>query len=160
MADFLDRIPATAIKVFDLNLRQNFYSREVIEASLKRCDVLKLSDEVLQVITAMFVLPTKEREALADLVAKFGLQLSVVTRGKNGSLLVSPAQLSEHTGFPVTVADTIGAGDAFTAAIALGLLKAMELDEINELANQLAAFVCSRSGATPKLPESLAGSMG
>jgi len=155
MADFLDRVPATAIKVFDLNLRQKFYNREVIEASLKRCDVLKLSDEELQVITAMFGLPQKEREALAALVATFGLQLAVVTRGKNGSILVSPAQLSEHTGFPVTVADTIGAGDAFTAATTLGFLLGHDLATINAHANRLAAYVCAQEGAMPAIPAEL-----
>ena len=114
-----------------------------------------LSDEELQVVTAMFDLPTTDREVLAALVVTFGFQLEVVARGKNGSLLVSPAQLSKHPGFAVTVADTIGAGDAFTAATTLGFILGHDLATINSHANHLAAHVYAQEGAMPAIPAEL-----
>jgi fructokinase len=155
IGEFIDRMPEAALKVYDLNLRQHFYDRTIIEASLQTCNVLKLNDEELQVITGMFGIPNGEREAMSVLVKNFGLRLAVVTRGAKGGLMLSPTSSAEHPGFPVTVADTIGAGDAFTAATALGLLRNHDLDVIVAHASRLAAHVCTQKGAMPMVPKEL-----
>jgi fructokinase len=158
--DFLSAAREDCIRVFDINLRQSYYSKDVVESMLEVANVLKLNDEELPVVAKLLDLAGEETEILSALTQQFGLRMIALTRGPDGSRLFTPEGVSEQKAAETEIADTVGAGDAFTAAIALGLLKGMELDEINELANQLAAFVCSQSGATPKLPESLAGAMG
>ncbi len=147
--------PARALRVFDINLRQHYHSREVIENSLLLANVLKANDAELPVLAALFNLAGNTRAQLACLAERFSLQLTVLTRGARGSLLFDGRNWSEHPGLAVTVQDTIGAGDAFTAATVLGFLSGRSLDGINAFANKVAAFVCSQSGATPPLPESL-----
>ncbi|MHC4216085.1 MAG: carbohydrate kinase family protein [Planctomycetota bacterium] len=158
--DFLSATREDCIRVFDINLRQSYYSKDVVKSMLEVANVLKLNDEELPVVAKLLDLGGAETEILSALTQRFGLRMIALTRGPDGSRLFTPQGDSEQKAAETEIADTVGAGDAFTAAIALGLLKAMGLDEINELANQLAAFVCSQSGATPKLPESLAGAMG
>ncbi len=158
--DFLSATRDDCIRIFDINLRQSYYSKDVVKSMLEVANVLKLNDEELPVVAKLLDLVGEETQILSALTQQFGLRMIVLTRGPDGSRLFTRQGDSEQKADATEIADTVGAGDAFTAAIALGLLKAMELDEINELANQLAAFVCSQSGATPKLPESLAGAMG
>lgn len=153
--NFLQRTGSRTLKVFDLNIRQQFYTPEVIRASLNLADVLKLNDDELLLIAAMEDTAGDTLTVLRSLVAAYNLQLAVLTRGAHGSLLVSPSQHSEHEGFSATVVDTIGAGDSFTAATVLGLLKGLSLDAINAHANRVAVFVCSQKGAMPLLPDSL-----
>lgn len=178
--------PASSLRVLDINLRQPFYSRHVIEASLQLANVLKLNDEELSIVAEMFNssgadtpvrLPeadqyTKQeiksephqipagaiKDQLRRLAQIFDLQLVALTRGLNGSLLYQPTEnrWSDSPSRSVGVLDTVGAGDSFTAALVLGLLKKMDLDEINEIANEVAGYVCSQSGATPPLPLELA----
>lgn len=153
--EFLQLIGSTTLKVFDLNLRQQFHTPEIIRSSMAIADVLKLNDDELRLIAKMEKLQGKSSAILMALVRSYDLQLAVLTRGNTGSLLVSRSQVSEHKGYSTTIADTIGAGDAFTAATVLGLLGGMDLDAINDHANRVAAYVCSQKGAMPPLPESL-----
>lgn len=146
--------PVAALRVFDINLRQHFYSREIVEESLRLANALKLNDTELQVLAAMFGLGGSVREQLATLAERFGLRAVALTRGAHGSLLLAGGAWSEHAGLTVKVVDSVGAGDAFTAAMALGLLAGRPLDEINRHANEVAAYVCSQPGATPVLPAS------
>ena len=152
---FLDQLSDTVLKVYDLNLRQHFYNQKVIETSFDKCNVIKLSDEELQVIQKMLGLPNDELSAISRLVAAYDLRLAVVTRGENGSLLVTPTEISEHPGFPSQVVDTIGAGDSFTAATTLGFMLGHDLTSINEHANRLAAYVCTQEGGMPIIPPEL-----
>ena len=147
--------PAMALRVFDINLRQQFYSREIVEDSLRLANVLKLNDTELPVLAAMFGLAGGVREQLAALAQRFALRAVALTRGALGSLLLAGNTWSEHPGLTVKVVDSVGAGDAFTAAMALGLLAGHRLDDINRHANEVAAYVCSQAGATPVLPQSL-----
>lgn len=144
-----------ALKIFDINLRQHFYTPECILASLGLADILKINDEELQLVTEWFELPKNEEDALKALLEKHGLKLAVLTRGGEGSLILSPSDRSELSGRPVKVVDTIGAGDAFTAALALAALRGLSLDEINEYASNVAGFVCGQAGAMPSMPNSL-----
>lgn len=146
--------PVAALRVFDINLRQHFYSREIVEESLRLANALKLNDTELPVLAAMFGLGGSVREQLATLAERFGLRAVALTRGAHGSLLLAGGAWSEHAGLTVKVVDSVGAGDAFTAAMALGLLAGRPLDEINRHANEVAAYVCSQPGATPVLPAS------
>jgi fructokinase len=153
--------PADALRVFDINLRQQFYSRGVIEESLKLANVLKLNDDELPALAAVFSLAGSTENQIERLAQMFGLRVVALTRGANGSLLYQEfeelGQLwSDCQSRPVKVVDTVGAGDSFTAALVLGLLKKMDLDEINTIANEVARYVCSQPGATPSLPAEFA----
>lgn len=147
---FLEATSDQCLKVFDVNLRQQFYSAEILRDSCMLADVVKVNDEELQIMAPLFHLKGSVKEQLARLVTLFGLRLAVLTRGERGSLLVSSEQSSDYEGMPLDeLADTIGAGDAFTAATVFGLLQGFALDRINVEANRLAAWVCSKPGAMP-----------
>ena len=147
--------PPDALRVLDINLRQHFYSREIIESSLRLANVLKLNDGELPVLAEMFGLKGAPPAQIKALAEKFDLRLVALTRGAVGSWLWQPESggWSECAPAPVEVADTVGAGDAFTATLVMGLLQKMPLAEINALANEVARYVCSCPGATPPLPE-------
>jgi fructokinase len=152
---FLDALPPAALKIFDLNIRQDFYSQKIIRDSLIKADVLKLNDEELTLMAGLEDLGGSPEEQARQLMGRFDLSLVVLTRGGNGSLLISPDELSEHPGFKTDVVDTIGAGDSFTAVTAMGLLRGYSLQQINEQAGRVAAYVCSRKGAMVDLPGGL-----
>ena len=145
--------PANSLRVFDINLRQNYFSREVIEQSLRLANVLKLNDGELPILGGMFNLTGSPQQQVEKLAEKFALQVVALTRGPAGSLLFSAGQWSDNPSLPIKIVDTIGAGDSFTAGLVLGLLQKMDLDEINTLADEIARHVCSCVGATPPLPE-------
>jgi fructokinase len=155
---FLDAMRPDSLRIFDINLRQDFYSREIIESSLRRANILKLSDEELPVLAAMFDLPGDASAQLRRLRELFDLRLVAYTRGGSGSLLLTATESSDHLGLPTEVLDTVGAGDSFTATLCTGLLQNLPLAEINIRANRVAAFVCSQVGATPTLPRHITNS--
>ena len=147
--------PADALRVFDINLRQHFYSREIIEHSLQLANVLKLNDTELPVLARMFGVDGSPRQQIESLARDFDLRFVALTRGAEGSLLFQGDPWSEQPAGQVEVRDTVGAGDAFTAALCLGLLYGMDLDKIHVEASRVAAYVCGCIGATPTLPEPL-----
>jgi len=141
-----------AVRVFDVNFRQHFYTTEVFAESLKLATMVKLNHEELPRIMHVFGFEHRgEKDSVRCLLSRYKLKLVCVTRGDNGSLLASADEFNEHPGFKVKVADTVGAGDAFTAAMVHGYLRGTSLREINETANRVGAWVASRSGATPAL---------
>jgi fructokinase len=150
--------PPDALRVFDINLRQQFYSRAVIEESLQLANVLKLNEDELPTLRNIFSLTGSTEDQIERLAHMFSLQVIALTRGANGSLLYQKGDDSEEARWsdgasrPVTVIDTVGAGDSFTAALVLGLLSKMCLSEINRIANEVARYVCFQTGATPALP--------
>ena len=146
---------ASTLRIFDINLRQHYYSRDVIEKSLALANVLKVNDAELPRLAQIFGLSGGERTQIQQLAERNGLRAVACTRGGNGSLLFAEGRWSDHPGVPTTVVDTVGAGDSFTAALTLGLLAGWDLDRINDHANRVAAFVCSCAGATPELPAPL-----
>lgn len=163
------RSPASCVRIFDVNLRPPFYSREIIHESLELATVLKMNDVEAPQLLALLGLPEPpelaERNESAPgplrlaaelLLAKFpSLQMVAVTRGSHGSLLVARDAWHEHPGFPAHVADTIGAGDAFTAALAHYLLRGAGLATLNEAGNRWGAWVASQSGAMPALSDAV-----
>jgi fructokinase len=139
-----------AVRIFDVNLRQDFYSKEVVADSIKLATIVKLNHEELPRIMHLLELESNsERDSAQKLLSAFGLRLLCITRGDAGSLLMSTTQNSEHSGFKVKVADTVGAGDAFTAALVHGYLRQYPLAQINEMANRVGAWVASQSGGMP-----------
>jgi fructokinase len=154
---FLTSMRPESLRIFDINLRQNFYNETIVRESLAASNVLKLNDAEWPIVIQLLSLPSEEPAAIAALFAQFKLKLIALTRGSAGSSLWWPDQPpSHHAGFtPAQLVDTVGAGDAFTAAVAMGLLKNRSLDQINESANRLASYVCTQAGATPPIPASL-----
>jgi fructokinase len=148
---FLRNASGNAIRVFDVNLRQSYYSAKILDRSLKHADIVKLNDQELPHVAVVLGLELgNEKELARQLLDKYCLKLVCVTRGAKGSLLVSKDQEAEHKGFRVKVADTVGAGDAFTACMAHHFLRGKSLEEISESANRFASWVASQVGATPK----------
>ena len=153
---FVEAAPRTALRVFDVNLRQRFYDRETIDASLQIASALKLNDEELPIVAELCgIRATTPREMLIELMSRYELRLASLTRGPRGSLLLSANAEDECPAPPTTVVDTVGAGDAFTATLVSGFLRGLPLAGINRHANAVASFVCSQKGATPALPGSL-----
>ncbi len=151
----VDLTPPEALRIFDVNLRQNHFSAATVEASLELANVLKLNDTELPQIAGMLGIEGSVREMLAELVSRYGLRLVAFTRGAQGSILHDGQAWCEHRGISVEVRDTIGAGDSFTAAVTIGLLNRWPIVRISEAATEVAAYVCSRTGAVPNLPESI-----
>ncbi len=141
-------------RIFDVNLRQNYFSAEILRESFRLANAVKLNHEEMPVIAAMFALKGRNRIDLAEkLRQNFDLNLICVTCGANGSLLIKASEISENAGLKIQVKDAIGAGDAFTAAMTHGLLRGWDLDNINEFANKIGAFVASQTGAMPDFTE-------
>lgn len=156
--DLLDRSRPEALRIFDINLRQSFYSPQIVEESLQRANVLKLNDEELPLVADMLGIQGDEAALLAVLGERYNLRLVALTKGGEGSILYTEGETSHQPAYPIMRedgADTVGAGDSFTAALAVGLLAGHSLHAINSHANRVAAYVCSQPGATPVLPEEL-----
>lgn len=152
---FVSATPATALRVFDINLRPPFFNDATILESLALASLVKLNDDELNVLAVLCGLHGSEVEMLRQLSRRFDLQTAALTRGPHGAILVRGDEVSEHAGIPVEVVDTVGAGDAFTAALVAGLLDGRDLAAVNDHACRLAAFVCSQPGATPRIPREL-----
>ena len=152
---FLAATPSRCLRVYDVNLRQSYWTEDVIRGSLTLANVLKLNDEELQVIAPMHDLEGSDETIIRSLLELYGLKLVALTRGSRGSLIITPDAVSEVAGVEVSIADTVGAGDAFTAAMVTGCLNSWSLEKTNQFANRVAAFVCSKIGAVPELPETV-----
>ena len=152
---FLKSLPATTLKIFDINLRQSFFNLETIESSLAVANIFKINDSELKIISKLLNIPGNEEQQLKTISHRYSIKLGILTKGSSGSLLCTENSTSVHPGYKIKSKDTVGAGDAFTAAVVLGLLKDFELDKINDCANQVASYVCTQSGATPELPKEL-----
>ena len=155
IAAFLQATRGGCLRIFDINLRQSYYSREVIIESLGACEVLKLNDEELPAVAELLEMSGTQDELLCELLRRHSLRLVVLTCGSSGSTLRTADEVSVLPGRKVDVADTVGAGDAFTAAVATGLLEGRDLSAVHRLADRLATYVCTRAGATPALPAEL-----
>ena len=145
--------PIEALRIFDINLRQHFYTLEIIKHSLELANVLKLNEDELLVVAKLLALPEGTTQQIEVLASTFNLRLVALTKGGNGSLLYCEGNWSEHKPPSVDVTDTVGAGDAFTAALVLGLLHNDVLASVHTFASEVAGYVCTCAGATPALPE-------
>jgi len=154
---FLRAVRPVACRVFDVNLRQHFYDAEILRESMQVTSIVKLNREELPKVMGLLGLDHPDmQESARRLLATYDLQLVCITLGEGGSVLISRNDRSEHPGFKVKVADTVGAGDAFTAALVNRFLRGATLAEMNETANRVGAWVASQPGATPNVaPEKL-----
>ena len=151
------------IRIFDVNLRPPYYSSEVIQESLELASVVKMNDAEVPLVLALLGLsveddglPQNLRSSAERFLAEFPtLEMVAITRGAHGSLLVRRDEWHEHPGYPVKVVDTIGAGDAFTAAMTHYLLRGAELSVLNEAGNRWGGWIASQSGAMPPLPQNV-----
>lgn len=147
---FLKAVRPGTARIFDVNLRQRFHSAEVISESMKLADIVKLNHEELPRVMEILGLDRGDEESSARLLLRAcGPMLVCVTRGANGSLLATATRSAEHPGFRIPVADTVGAGDAFTAALVHHFLRGSSLAAMNAAANRMGAWVASEAGATP-----------
>jgi len=147
---FLAATRPNAVRIFDVNLRQAFYTRQVLVESMKVADIVKLNhEEVPRVMRTLGCDRSDEISSARTLIDSSGLKLVRVTRGDRGSVLVDRSHTSEHQGFRVRIGDTIGAGDAFTAALVYEYLQGSSLPRMNETANRMGAWVASHVGAMP-----------
>ena len=155
---FLDATPDDCVKIFDINLRQQFYTKEVIKESLKRCNILKINDEEFVLIGRMFGYPGLDIENKCWLIlGKYNLDMLVLTCGTNGSYVFTPGQMSFQETPKVEVADTVGAGDSFTGSFVGSILNGKPVPEAHKTAVQVSAFVCTQNGAMPVVPDRLKG---
>ncbi len=151
---FLESVLPGCLRVLDVNLRQNFYSRELLQDLLEHAEVLKLNEDELPVVSSLLNIGGSTKERMESLMNKFALGAVALTRGARGSVLLTPDHLAVHHGCRVDgVENTLGASDAFTAVLVMGLLQEWPLEEISERANRVASQVCaSRASMAPHLP--------
>lgn len=155
---FLDAIPEEneAVVVFDINLRQGFYNKDIICNSMQRCNILKINDEELVAVSRMFGYPGIDlQDKCWILLGKYNLKMLILTCGINGSYVFTPGNVSFQPTPKVEVADTVGAGDSFTAAFIASLLKGLPVAEAHRKAVETSAYVCTCQGAMPTLPEEI-----
>lgn len=155
---FLDTMPREedSLVVFDVNLRQGFYTKEILCESMQRCNVLKINDEELVTVSRMFGYPGIDlQDKCWILLGKYNLKMLILTCGINGSYVFTPGNVSFQPTPKVEVADTVGAGDSFTAAFVASILKGKSVAEAHSLAVRTSAFVCTQNGAMPTLPREL-----
>jgi len=153
---FLDNVAEGTLKIFDINLRQHFYSKDLIDYSLKRCNILKINDEEILLLSQLFEWCEKsDMDICKRLLQNYSLDMIVLTKGTNGSCVITPHEISSKPTPIVEVADTVGAGDAFTAGFVAGILKGKSISEAHELAVEISAYVCTQHGAMPTLPQSI-----
>lgn len=147
--------PGTAC-IFDVNLRERFFNKELLRESAQHASILKLNHEELPRLAEVLGMPHVSDEATARrLIEESEIRLVCITRGARGSLLVTATEQNEHPGFSVRVADTVGAGDAFTAALVHHALRKAPLGAMNEAANRMGAWVASQEGAMPSADEAV-----
>lgn len=155
---FLDTMPRKddTLVVFDVNLRQGFYTKEILTESMDRCNVLKINDEELVTVSRMFGYPGIDlQDKCWILLGKYNLKMLILTCGINGSYVFTPGHVSFQPTPKVDVADTVGAGDSFTAAFVASILKGKSVEEAHRCAVRTSAFVCTQKGAMPVLPKDI-----
>ena len=155
---FLDTMPKTddTLVVFDVNLRQGFYNQEILCNSMNKCNILKINDEELVIVSRMFGYPGIDlQDKCWILLGKYNLKMLILTCGINGSYVFTPGNVSFLPTPKVKVEDTVGAGDSFTAAFIASILKGMTVAEAHHKAVETSAYVCTQKGAMPVLPKSI-----
>lgn len=159
---FLDTMPddGDRLRIFDINLRQSFYTREILCNSMERCNILKINDEELVTVSRMFGYPGIDlQDKCWILLAKYNLKMLILTCGVNGSYVFTPGEISFVETPKVEVADTVGAGDSFTATFVAAILKGKKVNEAHKLAVEASAYVCTQNGAMPVFPLELRARM-
>ena len=153
---FLKALPDDALKIFDINLRQNFYTRDLLVDSMTACNILKINDEELVTLGRLLGYTGLDMQNNCWLMlGKYDLDALVLTCGVNGSYVFTKGNVSYQETPKVEVADTVGAGDSFTAAFVAGWLSGEKIADIHRVAVETSAYVCTCQGAMPVLPEKI-----
>ena len=153
---FIEAMPKTddTLIIFDVNLRQRFYTKDVLDASMRKCNVLKINDEELVTISRMLGYPGTDLQSKCwILLGRYNLKMLILTCGVNGSYIFTSGNMSYLSTPQVEVADTVGAGDSFTATFTSSIIKGLSVAEAHRRAVNVSAFVCTQHGATPVLPK-------
>lgn len=149
-------VPADSWIIFDINLRQDFYDKEIIEKSMNLCNILKINDEELVEVSRMFGYAGIDlEEKCKELLRIYNLKMLILTCGVNGSYVFTPTETHFQPTPRVEVADTVGAGDSFTAAFVASILRGESIANAHKVAVNVSAYVCSCNGAMPILPKEL-----
>ena len=150
---FLAAMPEDSLKIFDINLRLDYYTREIIEESLQMANMMKINDEEVIKIAALFDWNGEEQDICKRLLDEYDLNILILTKGTEGSFVFTPRQTSYQSTPKVHVADTVGAGDSFTAAFVAAYLHGERIEDAHQLAVEVSAYVCLQHGAMPKLAD-------
>lgn len=154
---FLAAMPKDSLKIFDINLRQHFYSKTIIEESLELANLLKINDDEVVVVAELFGLKEMEEQDICKwLLQKYNLDIVILTKGVEGSFVFTRKETSYQPTPKVHVADTVGAGDSFTAAFVVSYMNGDRITDAHQLAVEVSAYVCTQHGAMPKLPDAYA----
>ena len=145
----LEQVPAESMRFFDINLRQSFYSKELIEDLLKSANVFKINDDELVVLRQLFGLQGTDEQICRELLKTYNLRYVIFTAGEKYSIIYAPDAVSRLDTPHVSVADTVGAGDSFSGAFVAAVLAGENLYQAHEVAVKTAAFVCTKPGAWP-----------
>ena len=148
--EFIKAMPEDSLKVFDINLRQHYYSKELIDASLKLSDILKINDEEIRVVADLYSIEGTDQDVCRKLMADYGLKLVILTKGADGSEVVTADDVIVQKVGKVDVVDTVGAGDSFTAAFIVSYLAGESFAVAQAKASETAAYVCAHKGAMPE----------
>lgn len=151
---FIAAMPEDSLKIFDINLRLNFYSKEIIHESLEMSNMMKINDEEVIKVANLYGWKGDELEICGRLLEDYKLDILVLTKGTDGSFVFTPRQTSYQPTPKVHVADTVGAGDSFTAAFVAAYLHGERIEDAHQLAVEVSAYVCLQHGAMPKLADS------
>jgi fructokinase len=149
---FVEAVPHSSLKVLDINLRAPYFDERLILESIALANVLKLNESELPVVATACNCSGSEAAVLSQLAERFKLETIALTKGESGAVLLSRGEWSQLPSLAVQIADTVGAGDAYTAAMVLGLLSGNDVESINRKAIEVASFVCTQSGATMPFP--------
>lgn len=153
--EFVQQTRPECFRIFDINLRGDYYDEDIVGQSLELANVLKLNEDELPWLASLYHLQGTSEQQLRQVMQRFRIETAALTLGSNGSLLIRGSEEHRMQRLPVDIQDTVGAGDSFTAAMTVGLLNDLDLPTIHDRAARVAAFVCSEAGATPTLPDHL-----
>lgn len=150
---FLNAMPKDSLKIFDINLRQNYYTKDIIHESLQMANVLKINDEEVVKIALLYGWGGVEQDICKRILEEYNLEILILTKGTEGSFVFTPRITSYQPTPKVHVADTVGAGDSFTAAFVAAYLHGDRIEDAHQLAVEVSAYVCTQHGAMPKLSD-------
>lgn len=150
---FIAAMPEDSLKIFDINLRLEYYTKEIIEESLQMANMMKINDEEVLKVATLFGWDGEEQDICKRLLSEYNLDILILTKGTEGSFVFTPRQTSYQPTPKVHVADTVGAGDSFTAAFVAAYLHGERIEDAHQLAVEVSAYVCVQHGAMPKLAD-------
>lgn len=148
--EFIENMPAGSLKVYDINLRQNYYDEKIISDSLRLADILKINDEELDIVSKMLSLSGTQEERCRAISRAFNLKFVILTKGGDGSEVVLEDKVHISRPGKIDIVDTVGAGDSFTAAFILAYLRGESLENAHTLATEVSSYVCTKAGAMPE----------